>query len=64
MDFVAGAARKSKPRAGVDRVRLPGERGLERYREQLAHGVALYPTIIPALTPWAQKYEVALPSAV
>ena len=64
MDFVAGAARKSKPRAGVDRVRLPGERGLERCREQLAHGVALYPTIIPALTPWAHKYEVALPIAV
>jgi L-lactate dehydrogenase len=64
MDFVADAARKSKPRPGVDRVRLPGERGLQRYREQLADGVALYPTIMPALAPWAQKYAVAPPAAV
>ena len=63
MDFVADAARKSKPARGFDRVRLPGERGLQRYREQLAEGVALYPTIMPALAPWAQKYAVALPEA-
>ena len=64
MDFVVDAARKSRPRAGVDRVRLPGERGLQRYREQLAEGVALYPTIMPALAPWAEKYAVAPPAAV
>ncbi|HEX8012660.1 MAG TPA: Ldh family oxidoreductase [Casimicrobiaceae bacterium] len=61
MDFVAAAARAAKPRPGVDRVRLPGERGIERHGDQLAHGVALYPTILPALAPWAQKYGVALP---
>jgi LDH2 family malate/lactate/ureidoglycolate dehydrogenase len=64
MDFVADAARKSKPRAGIDRVRLPGERGLQRYREQLAGGVTLYPTILPALAPWAQKYGVAMPETI
>jgi L-lactate dehydrogenase len=64
MDFVAAAARSAKPRPGVERVRLPGERGLQRYRDQLANGVALYPTILPALAPWAEKYGVALPEAL
>lgn len=63
MDFVAASARGSKPRPGVDRVRLPGERGLQRYREQLKDGVLLYPTIMPALAPWAEKLGVALPEA-
>jgi LDH2 family malate/lactate/ureidoglycolate dehydrogenase len=64
MDCVAASAHNAKARPGVDRVRLPGERGLHRYREQLAHGVALYPTIMPALAEWAQKYEVAAPEPV
>jgi len=62
LDHVAEAAHHASPRAGVDRVRLPGERGLERYREQLEHGVALYPTILPALAPWAKKYAVVMPA--
>jgi LDH2 family malate/lactate/ureidoglycolate dehydrogenase len=45
-------------------VRLPGERGLARRREQLATGVALHPDILPALAPWADKFGVALPSAL
>jgi len=61
MDALADAAHNSKPRPGVDRVRLPGERGLQRRREQTAHGVALYPAIMPALAPWAQKYGIAVP---
>ena len=61
MDHVAAAAHESKPRPGLDRVRLPGEAGLKRRREQLAKGVALYPAIMPALEPWATKLEVALP---
>ena len=64
MDFIADAARRSKPRPGGDGVRLPGERGLQRYREQLDRGVALYPTILPALEAWAKKYGVGLPSAL
>ena len=61
MDHLADAAHASKPRAGGERVRLPGERGLQRYREAVANGVALYPAILPALEPWAQKYGVAPP---
>ncbi len=64
MDALADAAHSSKPRPGVDRVRLPGERGLQRFREQTAHGVALYPTIMPALAVWAKKYGVPLPAAM
>jgi L-lactate dehydrogenase len=64
LDFVADAARKTKPRHGGARVRLPGERGLQRYREALARGVALYPAILPALGPWAEKYRVAAPIAL
>jgi LDH2 family malate/lactate/ureidoglycolate dehydrogenase len=61
LDFLADAAHGSKPRPGVERVRLPGEAGLRRCREQREHGIALYPTIMPALTPWAEKLGVPLP---
>ena len=61
MDFLADAAHRSKPRPGGERVRLPGEAGMRRYRDQREHGVALYPTIMPALVPWAEKLGVALP---
>jgi LDH2 family malate/lactate/ureidoglycolate dehydrogenase len=40
-------------------VRLPGERALRLYREQLANGVVLYPEIMPALREWAVTLGVA-----
>jgi L-lactate dehydrogenase len=61
MDVLAAAAHGSKPPPGGPPVRLPGEAGLRRYRDQRANGVALYPTIMPALIPWAEKLGVALP---
>jgi L-lactate dehydrogenase len=61
MDHVADIAHASRPRAGGEQVRLPGERGLQRYREAIAGGVELYPAILPLLQPWADKYGVALP---
>lgn len=64
MDCVADKAHNAKTRPGVDRVRLPGERGLQRYREQRAHGVALYPAIMPALRPWAERYAVEAPQPI
>ncbi|HKE39622.1 MAG TPA: Ldh family oxidoreductase [Casimicrobiaceae bacterium] len=64
MDFLVSAARATPVRSGVERVRMPGERGLTRYREQLAGGVSLYPTILPSLEIWASKYCVALPSSM
>jgi len=62
-EHIAAACRAVPPRAGFERVRLPGEAGLRRRAEQLARGVELYPTILPALAPWAEKLGVPLPSA-
>jgi LDH2 family malate/lactate/ureidoglycolate dehydrogenase len=62
-DQVAQACRASRPRRTGEKVRTPGERGLAREREQLAHGIALQPAILPALAPWAEKLGIAPPSA-
>jgi L-lactate dehydrogenase len=59
--WMAEACRVTAARAGFDRVRLPGENALNRREEQLRDGVQLYPTILPALKPWAEKLQVVLP---
>lgn len=59
--WLAEACRATPPRPGVERVRLPGEGGLARRAEQLANGVALYPSILPALQSWSDKLAVAMP---
>jgi L-lactate dehydrogenase len=58
---LAEQCRATPPRPGVDRVRLPGEGGLNRRTTQLEHGLELYPGVMPALSPWAQRYGVTLP---
>jgi L-lactate dehydrogenase len=63
MDHMVKATHAAKPRPGVDAIRLPGEAGMRRLREHRAHGVALYPTIMPSLVPWAEKLGVAAPPA-
>lgn len=42
-------------------VRIPGEKGLGLADKQRHAGVALYPSIMPSLEPWAKKLGVALP---
>ena len=59
--WLADACRAATPRPGGPPVRLPGERGLALMRKQRAEGVALHPTILPALKPWAERYGVPLP---
>jgi LDH2 family malate/lactate/ureidoglycolate dehydrogenase len=59
--WVANACRNTPPRPGFERVRLPGEAGLARRAQQIREGVALYPGIMPALAPWAEKLGVAIP---
>jgi len=61
MDDMVARCHASKPQPGVERVRLPGERGLELRREQRAKGIALRETIMPSLTTWAQKLRVEVP---
>ncbi len=48
--------------AGKPPVRLPGHAALARRAEQLARGVQLHPTILPALRPWAESLKVKIPS--
>lgn len=59
--FFANACRAVRPGPGRDAVRLPGERGLVREREQLAAGVRMYPGILQALRPWAEKLRIEMP---
>jgi LDH2 family malate/lactate/ureidoglycolate dehydrogenase len=61
--WLADACHAATPRPGGAGVRLPGERGLKLMRDQLERGLELHPSIMPALTPWAEKLGVALPSA-
>jgi LDH2 family malate/lactate/ureidoglycolate dehydrogenase len=60
-DWLVDACHNATPRPGGERVRLPGENGMKRYREQQAHGIALHPGIFPSLQPWAEKLGVAVP---
>ena len=55
MDWLVDACHDATPRPGGERVRLPGENGMKRYREQQANGVAPHPGIMPSLQPWAEK---------
>jgi L-lactate dehydrogenase len=59
---IADACRDNPPRAGAQAVRLPGDKGLAKRREQLESGVALNLEILPALRPWAEKLGVTMPA--
>ena len=61
MAYLSAAVQNTPPRQGFDHVRLPGQRGLRRRAEQLAHGVVLHPAIMPALTPWRERLGVPAP---
>ena len=63
-ESMAKTCRDTPPRAGFERVRLPGESGLRRREAQLREGIELYPTILPALLPWMEKLKVPLPLVV
>ena len=61
MDWLVDACHAATPRPGGPPVRVPGERAMALMREQTAAGVALYPSIMPALQPWAKKLRVTPP---
>ncbi|MBI0329955.1 Ldh family oxidoreductase [Burkholderia plantarii] len=63
MDWLAEACRNNPPRDGFSEVRMPGDRGLARKREQLRDGVRLHPAIAPALAACAQRYGLTPPAA-
>lgn len=62
LDWLVRACSENPPREGGGKVRLPGHRGLARRRAQMADGVALHPSILPALAPWAQRFGLAMPA--
>ncbi len=64
MDYIGEACRSNPPRPGVAQVRMPGDRGMARRAEQLQRGVALYPTIAPALRTVAQQYGLTFPAVL
>jgi LDH2 family malate/lactate/ureidoglycolate dehydrogenase len=59
---VADLCHASRPARAGQGVRLPGEKGDALARAQREQGVALHPSIVPGLKPWAEKLGVALPA--
>jgi len=58
MDHMIESCHASRPRDAANPVRLPGERGMQRLRDQREHGVVLRESIMPSLEKWAQKLGV------
>jgi len=59
--WLAQACRTAPVKAGAPPVRLPGERGLALREQQRTVGVALHPEIMPALAPYAERWQVLSP---
>jgi L-lactate dehydrogenase len=64
LDHVIERCQNSKPVKQEEKVRLPGERGLKHQATSELQGLQLYPSIMPSLTPWAEKLRVEVPQAV
>ncbi|WP_137176704.1 Ldh family oxidoreductase [Roseomonas sp. AR75] len=62
--WMARAVHGNPPRPGFDAARLPGDGAMARKAKALAEGVALHPSIPPALEKLAARYGVALPDQV
>ena len=61
-EWLVEACRNNPTQPGSPPVRLPGSRALQLRAEQIQQGVSLYPTILPALKPWSEKFNVSLPT--
>jgi LDH2 family malate/lactate/ureidoglycolate dehydrogenase len=62
--WIAEACRSNPPAPGFAAVRLPGQQALASKRMALRDGVALYPGILDALQPWAEKLKVTTPNPI
>jgi len=60
-EWLARACRSNPVKPGASPVRLPGNRALYLRAEQLKKGVRLYPTTMPSIKPWAEKYSITIP---
>jgi L-lactate dehydrogenase len=61
MSHFVGACSNTSIAPGSTPVRMPGQRALALRDQQMKTGVQLYPTIMPALVPFAEKYGIDLP---
>jgi L-lactate dehydrogenase len=64
MDHVNTQCHASRPGPSGQAVRLPGERGLGHKAMSLSQGLALHPSIMPLLQPWADQWQIAAPTAL
>jgi L-lactate dehydrogenase len=64
LDHVIERCHNSRPARQGEKVRLPGERGLQHQAQSQLQGLQLYPSIMPTLVPWAEKFNVAVPQTV
>ena len=60
--WLAAACRASAPAPGVEAVRLPGERALQRRQAAETEGLRLHPGILEALSPWGERFGVSPPA--
>ena len=63
-EYLVQACRRSSPRPGVDRVRVPGENAMAHKRDVQEHGVVLYPGVLDALRPFADEFRVEMPQGL
>lgn len=63
-DRLAEMVHASVPREGFDRVRLPGERGLERRAHEMRHGIPIPSGLLDNLIVKAAEYGVTMPAAL
>ncbi|EJJ31525.1 malate/lactate dehydrogenase [Rhizobium sp. CF142] len=63
-DHLVGLARSNRPVPGGGQVRLPGDRASALRSERLAKGLPLHSSILPAIEPWRQKYNLVAPSPI
>ncbi|MBM3509264.1 MAG: Ldh family oxidoreductase [Alphaproteobacteria bacterium] len=64
IDVIVEACHASPAAPGGEPVRVPGERAMKTYRDSEANGVALFPTVLKTLKPWAEKLKVAIPAPI
>ena len=64
IQYVVDLCHETPVAPGNPPVRLPGERALARRRRQIREGVQLHENILPALTPWAERLGIDLPTVL
>jgi LDH2 family malate/lactate/ureidoglycolate dehydrogenase len=62
MDWLVDKCKSNKPVDATRPVRLPGERGLQLWREQQEQGIVLKASVQKNLAVWAEKLKVTMPT--